>query len=411
MKNDFSLINFVQLDILRTIQNSFSTATGIAAVFGDEYGNELGEGANYSRFCSKLHSHEKGINACKLSNYLAGQKTKKLQKPFIYKCHAGLIDIAVPIIVNSQYLGTMMAGQVKCLDTVPPYSEELPSYYNWSVDPEYSELFKEIEFLPRQRIEAIAHTLFIVVNYIVEKKILEIAQETVNKQKEQLIQEIKTRAELENSLKEAELMALQNQINPHFMFNILSTINRLIGLEQYDKAQKVLDAFTKMLRSNLHDIRKILPLERELDYIKRYLYIQNIRFRDRILYQIEVEPSLLQFQIPFFTLQPLIENAIVHGLEPKEGGGKLFLFGEKTKRGYKIKINDTGLGMTTNQLNTIMLNLKSGKALGKDVGHIGIYNVYKRLSIYMGENNFRFKIKSVLNKGTSISLEFLIQGV
>lgn len=191
METEYSLSNFVKLDVLRTIQDSFSTATGIAAVFADEYGNELGEGANYSKFCSKLHSHEQGINACKLSNYLAGQKANKLKKPFIYKCHAGLIDIAVPIIVNSQYLGTMMAGQVKCLDTVPPYLEKLPSYLNWLSDSEYIELYSEIEYLPRQRIEAIAHTLFIVVNYIVEKKISEIAQDTVNRQKEQLIKENK----------------------------------------------------------------------------------------------------------------------------------------------------------------------------------------------------------------------------
>jgi len=213
---------------------------------------------------------------------------------------------------------------------------------------------------------------------------------------------IKIKAQLEKSLKEAELKALQLQINPHFMFNILNSVNRLISLEEYEKAQQVLDAFTKMLRYSMKEIGNIVPLEKELDYVKKYLFLQNLRFGNRVAYDMKIDNCLLDFQLPFFTLQPLVENAIIHGLEPKESGGIIRIIVKTINNNIVIYIQDNGLGITEEKL----LLLKNIDNLDEQSSSgIGIGNVHNRLKLFF-DDNYSFDITSKLNQGTTITLTF-----
>jgi len=214
---------------------------------------------------------------------------------------------------------------------------------------------------------------------------------------------VKMKAQLEKSLKEAELKALQLQINPHFMFNVLNSVNRLISLEEEKKAQQVLDAFTKMLRYSMRDMENIVPLEKELDYVEKYLFLQNLRFGNRVKYKIQVHQELLNLQLPFFTLQPLVENAIIHGLEPKESGGSIQITTEVVANKIAIMIQDNGLGISPEKLK-LLQNMDIGAANISSSG-IGISNVHSRLKLFFGDN-YGFDIKSKLYEGTTVILTF-----
>ena len=236
------------------------------------------------------------------------------------------------------------------------------------------------------------------INYIVEKSIAESIQAKLNEQNRLLIAEIKYKHKLEKSLKEAELKALQHQINPHFLFNVLNMVDRLIYLKDYQKAQSVLKAFTKMLRYSVNDFENVVTLEQELDYIKKYLYIQNLRFGDRITYQLNIDPTTLNIEIPCFTLQPLVENSIIHGLEPKITGGVLVITTTSYDNNIQITIEDNGIGMTKDTL----LNLNSPPPETSKQS-IGLRNVKQRLSLFFGED-CSLKIQSETDKGTKITL-------
>lgn len=214
---------------------------------------------------------------------------------------------------------------------------------------------------------------------------------------------IKNQAQLERSLKEAELKALQLQINPHFMFNVLNSVNRLISLGDDQRAQQVLDAFTKMLRCSMSDIGKIVSLQKEIDYIKKYLFLQNLRFGDRVLYDIQIDENLVDFQIPFFSLQPLVENAIIHGLEPKESSGNIHISCNYEKNGILIIIKDNGLGIPQEKVQ--LLKNPDASDVKLSSSGIGINNVLSRLKLFFG-NDYSFDIKSSPNEGTTISLTF-----
>lgn len=217
---------------------------------------------------------------------------------------------------------------------------------------------------------------------------------------------VKNQAQLEKSLKEAELKALQLQINPHFMFNVLNSVNRLISLGDEQKAQQVLDAFTKMLRSSMRDIGKMVPLHKEIDYIEKYLFLQNIRFGNRVTYLIQVNEKLKDFHLPFFSLQPLVENAIIHGLEPKESGGKIQISCRIEGDKIFIVIEDNGLGIPPEKMK-LLKNLDTASA--DQISGIGIINIHKRLRLFFGDN-YSFDIKGYPNEGTSITLTFSQQG-
>jgi sensor histidine kinase YesM len=255
-----------------------------------------------------------------------------------------------------------------------------------------------LRLCPGKKIEAAAQTLFLMTNYIVEKSIAESSQIKLNEQNKLLIAEIKHKHKLEKSLKEAELKALQHQINPHFLFNVLNMINRLVHLEEYDTAQSVLTAFTEMLRYSASDIENVVTLEQELSYIKKYLYIQSLRFGNRIKYKLDIEPNTLSLEIPCFTLQPLVENSMIHGLEPKEAGGNLFITTKTVKDGIHIIIEDNGIGMPANTLQKLI-----NPNFEADKQSIGFRNVNMRLKLFFGEN-YRFHVTSKVNKGTKVVL-------
>ncbi len=404
MTEEFRLETFADLKILQEIQEAFSSATGLAAVFADEQGNHLGEGSNFSRFCNHIRDFPEGRESCRLSNYLASKIAFTNKQPFIYKCHSGLVDMVVPVIVDSNLVGMMLAGQIRCIDEEFPTIEKMPSRFEWQTHHEFYPHYEEIEVLSRIRIESAARAMFLMANYIVQKSIAEMAQQKLNKQNRRLLKEIRTRHELENALREAELKALQHQINPHFMFNVLNSISRLIALGESDKAQEVLAAFTKMLRYSIHDGDDIVTLQRELDYVNKYLYLQNLRFGNRVTYSINVDPDLMETKIPFFTLQPLVENAIVHGLEPKEAGGIIWIYGHAEQDKAIITISDNGLGIPEEKVKLIkdftFNRLKS--SIDYPTG-IGISNVQKRLALFFG-NLYTFEISSQVNMGTTVKL-------
>ncbi|MGI6143455.1 MAG: sensor histidine kinase [bacterium] len=321
----------------------------------------------------------------------------------IYRCHMGLVDIAAPIIVKGQYLGSIMAGQVLAEDDRLLQLERIARPgINLSLEPELNVLLKKIPPMPFAKIRAAGQLMFTIANYIAEKGVASLIQQQLHEQNIRLMEEMKSRAELERALKEAELMALQSQINPHFLFNTLNTISRLALLEGADKTQEVVFALAELLRGSLRKTGQSAPLKEELDYIRNYLLIQQTRFPDRIKVEFDVEEDCLNSEIPLLTLQPLVENAIVHGLEPKEAGGKLWIRIIRLGDEVQIEIIDDGLGMPADVVEEIK-KLDRSRTGRCHVTGIGVNNVVKRLQYHFGDD-FRWKIQSKIGQGTHITI-------
>ena len=199
------------------------------------------------------------------------------------------------------------------------------------------------------------------------------------------------------SLKEAQFLSLQSQINPHFLFNTLNTIARTSMFEQAPKTVRLIECLSNVFRYSLNNQDKAVSLEEELEILEEYMYIQKTRYGDRIIFNVRIENkiNISQIKIPIFTLQPLIENAVKYGIEPKEEGGEICILVEKQEKGILIKIQDTGVGYDLEKR-------KKNRDPLKSTG-IGIDNVKNRLSLKFNGKE-RFTINSVINEGTVVKI-------
>lgn len=211
-----------------------------------------------------------------------------------------------------------------------------------------------------------------------------------------LIEEIQVTQKRESELRFEMLLA---QINPHFLFNTLNSINRTVMLGRREQALTMLDSLSVLLRYNLADAQMPALLGEELGITEEYLKIQKMRFSSRLNVDVRHDRKLEQaVTLPRFTLQPLVENAVIHGLEPKEEGGTLILDVRKTGNYIRIRICDNGMGMEKERLEKIRRRLSE-----KQPERIGVWNIWQRLSLYTGRDD-SLKIMSKKGAGTIVSI-------
>ncbi|HHV99218.1 MAG TPA: sensor histidine kinase [Clostridiaceae bacterium] len=213
-------------------------------------------------------------------------------------------------------------------------------------------------------------------------------------------QEIKN-LEISNLLKQSELKFLQSQINPHFLFNTMNSIAALADIEEAVQTKKMLESMAYILRYNLSKLNENITLREEVEIVKNYLYIQRIRFGNRIEYILDIDQSALDYKIPSMILQPIVENAIVHGLESKEEGGKLELRIHDKGENIIIVVKDNGLGITQEKLQSI-INCKDDTTKDDCRTGIGLSNVIRRLEIKYGKNVV--EIDSQVAVGTEVRM-------
>lgn len=227
------------------------------------------------------------------------------------------------------------------------------------------------------------------------KTMMKSMEEKAQTERNLLLEQQKS-AEFERLLSQANFLALQTQINPHFLFNTLNSISRTITLGMYDEAVSMIEAMVALLRYNLSDASKPALLKHELDITQQYLKIQQYRFQNRINVKIDYDPKLVaKVIVPRFVLQPLVENSIVHGLEPLEDGGHIKIKVRKKGESCVIKIIDNGIGIHPETLKELL----RGERKSSHISSIGISNTKKRVEIFTGNPN-SFKLASKQGIGT-----------
>lgn len=223
-------------------------------------------------------------------------------------------------------------------------------------------------------------------NAINENAILE------KKLHQQELSQIKVKRELDR----ARLVTLQAQINPHFLFNAMNSISRTALFEEAEKTRELVNTLALLFRY-MFDMRSAVTLAEEIDFVEKYLKIQKVRFQDRLEYSITKESKTDSLLIPPLLIQPFVENAIVHGLEPLESGGCVAIHITHSQKILSIDIIDNGVGYDN--------SLHNGNTTSP---HFGIANVSERIKLYYGEKG-NVSIKQHEEKGTTVSLTLPIR--
>jgi sensor histidine kinase YesM len=211
----------------------------------------------------------------------------------------------------------------------------------------------------------------------------------------------------ENALKLSQLKVLQSQINPHFLFNTLNCINQTAIKENALDTESLIRSVSGILRYSLSMMNRNATLEEEVNIVKQYMFIQELRYEDRIKFNINVNADLTKVKVPGMTLQPFVENAFIHGIEPKEEGGIINIDIYKKENYYIVLIEDNGCGMEEETLNKIISEDTKYEHIGHTTG-MGIKSVVERLELIYDEKNM-FRIESQIGVGTKIYLKIPIK--
>lgn len=200
-----------------------------------------------------------------------------------------------------------------------------------------------------------------------------------------------------DNLRRIELRLLQEQINPHFLYNTFDTIMWLTEDSQYEMVKEVTSALSNFYRISLSDGADIVTVKEECQLIRNYLDIQTVRYRDILEYEVDMPSELEEFMIPKLTLQPVVENALYHGIKNRRGGGCIKITGRLDKDVMTFVVRDNGIGMTPETMRKVQEAAENPEKRG-----FGLYNVKERLQLYYGAQ-CEFEIKSEYGSYTEMS--------
>lgn len=202
-------------------------------------------------------------------------------------------------------------------------------------------------------------------------------------------------------LRKAELELLQAQINPHFLYNTLDTIVWLAESGKQDMVVSMVGSLSDFFRTSLNQGKDIISIKEELVHVQSYLAIQQVRYQDIMDYSINVPIELFEGTIPKITLQPLVENALYHGIKNKRGGGHISITGAKEDDFWVLTVTDNGIGMTEERLSEVIKSINHKSLEETDI--YGVFNVNERIKLAFGEK-YGLRIESKYGEGTIISV-------
>ena len=209
--------------------------------------------------------------------------------------------------------------------------------------------------------------------------------------------------DMSHKLKDAELLALQTQINPHFLFNTLSAGMQLALTESADRTADFLENLSAFIRYVLKPPSRLVWVSDEFECLERYIWLLRLRFGDRYGFEISAEEEVLSVETPALLLQPLVENAVAHGLKDREEGGMVRVTARRVGDEAVLSVEDTGDGMTDEEIQRVLSEDESVHERG-----IGLRNVIRRVTLATGGQG-RVVLESVLGRGTEVRIHLPLE--
>ncbi|MCF4112797.1 MULTISPECIES: PocR ligand-binding domain-containing protein [Dethiosulfovibrio] len=392
----------VNIGVLQEILDRFAQILNCGTVLTTALGVPITTPSNFTRFCRLMRSTEEGRRLCWESDAAGGRAGLEQGKVRIYRCHAGLIDMALPVVIEGRLAGVVLCGQVKLRHYTRQEVEELAGvgWQNLSNRDELLDLFMEAPVVPREVIDQGGELIKLVSSHVVELCERRLAEKKLLVKDLVLMREKCDKQSLERNLKISQIKALRHQLNPHFMFNTLNAIVRLAMFEDAPETEALAYRFSQYLRYVLRrqSREELVPLAGEVECVEHFLSINKIRFSDRFDFDLHVDPGTRDVRVPFMILQPLVENAIVHGVEPSTDRCHLSVDASIEEGSLVVTVSDDGVGFDCS-------NFSPG---------VGVSNVMERLDLHYGKegclrwsscpgDGSRFEVTMPLRRGEEVT--------
>ena len=394
---DLDIRNLGDVTVLQSIQDTFAKAMGVAAVTVDRSGTPITRESNFQPICRMIRSTPAGLTRCMKSDAQGGLAAYGSVKPEAYVCLGGLVDVAAPITIEGEYIGCILCGQVVLTEDRENFIKDIVRR-NVALGLPYKQVLaaaEQIPSIPKDRLDAAVEMLMLMANHIIEIGMTNLTQA-------RLLREAQEKAAAQAALQNAQLRALQSQINPHFLFNSLTLVGYTALDEDVPRTEEIAYTLSELLRYSLRNTATKVALSEEVEMIERYLAIQQMHFGERLHFRVRIDPALHDLQLPCMLLQPLVENAIVHGVEFVTRCVTVELNASRENDTVLLEIADDGPGVDAGIVHSLNANTPLIHSNRKRPS-LGLQSVVRRLAEVYGED-FKFKVESSPGKGFRIML-------
>lgn len=398
-KQQVNPYQFLDAHVVRGLLNRLAESVDLSLALLDINGKLMVKTENYPRFCHRLYEASNHRH-CRERFRKASAEISRPDKPYLFECCSGVTGIIMPLHSGNEITGYVVYGQVFLtkadMSLVAQEIERLAGRFAIAGE-DLLRLFLNIRLVPKNRLYSAAEAILVVANYITDMVVDLRRQKELDNSRLSLMEEQMAKANLEKALHEADFKLLQSQIQPHFLFNTLNTIAQMAYIDSADRVAELVWSLADLLKATLKKSEKLIPLAEELSILKSYLHIQSTRFGERLVIELDVQPGLEHVLIPCMLIQPLVENAIIHGFGKEVSGGKISITVCGTENYLCCTVADNGSGFAPDD------KCASTRGCNK----IGLSSVENRLNYYF-KGDYLFQITSAPNQGTKIDFSFPI---
>lgn len=345
-QKDNALAELLNLERLQNLQDNLAKALDLAFVTVDYQGRPVTESSGGTDFCGCMRKHEKYAQLCSQCYAHGGLHATIAGKPHICRCHGGLVEFAVPLMVNGKYVGIVMGGQCELEGETPALEPVLPQRTPWEEDPELAGTRGSVHKTTYEKLEAGVRLVQNVIQGMLEEERSRIAREELEQKNRELMEEKAARVNLELSIKEEEdFGTMVERLDREHLFFALNVISRLAYLEKAEETERTACDFAAMMRYVLeNNDYNCVTIGEELEYIDYYLQIQKRRMEGRLHYEIRVPEKYHSVLCPFMMLHPLVKDAVKSVLNNSLDGGSLTIQAGEEKNLLLLRICCEGIG-------------------------------------------------------------------
>lgn len=322
------LSELLNLGRLQKLQDDLAKALDLAFVTVDYRGRPVTQGSGFTDFCSGMSGHEQYGSLCSRCYAHAGLYATMAEKPYIYRCHCGLVEFAVPLMADGKYIGSVMGGQCELTDQSFALEPVLPQQTRWETEPELSGNRSSVHKATYKKLEASVNLVQDIFRNLLEEEKNRIVREELKQKNRELLEEKAARVNQELSEKsEADSDRFGERLDRDHLFYMLNVISRLAFLENAEETERTVCDFADMMRYQLENGEyHFVTLGEELEYVDYYLQVQRRRTTDQLHYEISVPERYHSVSCPFTMLRPLVRNTVEYILDNSLEGGSLAIY-------------------------------------------------------------------------------------
>ena len=343
-KKEVSLLGLFGKKFLEETQNKLAEATGISFFIIDYKGEPVTKGEKEEKFCERRREEDVRCSECQITRAFAAAKSAIKNCTHIFTCPNGLVHMAIPVVVNNQYIGAIIGGPIRCEEKALKDSEQERKAF--LEQPGEDKEYKNIQALTEKRVAAIADMVFLLFKEMGEKETVSIQLGSLEHKEVHLADIRKKNKLLEEKISQLEYEILKGRLPKQFMLNLLTTISSFSILESANKTENITAEMASVLRYYLDNSAEVIPLSEELKQIEYYLDILRQQYDNRLEYRVYCQKEVEKQKVPIVGIFPFVEQLVDFGILAGHFRGTLYIDAEKKEDFCKVVLQLESSGLS-----------------------------------------------------------------